>query len=149
MKETLIRLASPADKEPIIRLLSGFNLPTEDIGEHLNNFIVAVCENHLAGCVGVEIYGRQGLLRSLAVEESFRNGGLGKQLCSHLAAFAAESGVRQLHLLTTTAEGFFKKLGFETARRDVASEEIKSTREFSHLCPSTAIYMTRDISRAN
>ncbi|RLC71264.1 MAG: hypothetical protein DRI26_05505 [Chloroflexi bacterium] len=50
-------------------------------------------------------------------------------------------GVREIYLLTTTARGFFKKLGFEDVARAEVPMEIQETTEFKDMCPSSASCM--------
>jgi len=51
----------------IAALLDATGLPAGHIEEHLNGFIVARSGEHPVGCVAVESYGEEALLRSLAV----------------------------------------------------------------------------------
>jgi amino-acid N-acetyltransferase len=54
---------------------------------------------------------------------------------------ARKSRVQDLFLLTTTAPGFFKKLGFKEERREKAVGGIVDSVEFKGACPKTAILM--------
>jgi mannose-6-phosphate isomerase-like protein (cupin superfamily) len=56
---------------------------------------------------------------------------------------ARNLGVRRLYLLTTTAEAYFAKRGFERCAREAAPAAIRQTREFRSLCPDTAACMVR------
>ncbi len=87
--------------------------------------------------------GRHGLLRSLVVKEEFRGKGYGRRLCQELIELAKQKGVEELYLLTTNAEGFFRKLGFSVIKREDAPGVIQKTEEFSALCPSSAVCMRK------
>jgi amino-acid N-acetyltransferase len=50
-----------------------------------------------------------------------------------------------LYLLTTTADAFFRRLGYEQTARELAPPAIKATREFSSLCPSSSIFMVKQL----
>lgn len=57
------------NKKNVIDLLESENLPVKDLPLSLKNFFL-VRDNAMAiGVVGLEIYGRYGLLRSLLVKE--------------------------------------------------------------------------------
>lgn len=94
--------------------------------------------------VGVEFYGAVALLRSLAVAEGVRGKGCGKRLVQEAEQYAARNGVKRLYLLTTTAEPFFRSLGYDTVNRESVPEPIRSTAEFSVLCSATARVMAKD-----
>jgi len=83
------------------------------------------------------------LLRSLAVASDTRSEGLGTALLTQLEEHARSIGITQLYLLTETAEQYFLNKGFNRISRETASENIKTTKEFSDLCPASAVLMTK------
>jgi amino-acid N-acetyltransferase len=97
----------------------------------------------LAGVVGREVRDAAGLLRSLAVAPGRREQGLGRRLADQAEAAARDRGVRELYLLTTTAEAFFARRGFERADRASAPPDLQATAEFHSLCPSSAVCMRK------
>ncbi|KAA3600923.1 MAG: GNAT family N-acetyltransferase [Calditrichaeota bacterium] len=139
--------SSPSEKdlEIIQNILCHFSLPFEDIQKHLSNFILTFHQNKLVGIVGLEIYGSIGLLRSLVVLETQRNFGLGKLLVQKAIDLALSKEVKELFLLTTTAENYFLRLGFENFDRKKVPLKISETMEFSSLCPSSAICLHKII----
>jgi amino-acid N-acetyltransferase len=54
-------------------------------------------------------------------------------------------GVRSIYLLTTTAEVFFKRLGYERIERSRAPPSIERTREFASLCPASSAFMIKQL----
>jgi len=100
----------------------------------------------LAGVVGLELRGDAALLRSLAVGPDFRKLWLGIALMAHAERQADARDVRDLYLLTTTAAGFFDKLGYRRIPRDEAPEPIRTTGQFSRLCPASAVLMHKRIA---
>src|SRR5438105_2026683 len=87
-------------------LLQGADLSTEDITpEMLEHFLVAHVDKALIACAGLDVQGEAALLRSVAVDEAHRGTGLGKKLVEAMEAHARGCGVRELYLLTVTAEG--------------------------------------------
>jgi N-acetylglutamate synthase-like GNAT family acetyltransferase/protein-tyrosine-phosphatase len=141
--------ATPRDAAAIVRLLESCGLPTADVTRHLAHFLVARLDGEVAGVSGLEPDGGYGLLRSLAVDPAHRGRGLARALCSRIEARAAELGVRTLYLLTTTAEEFFAASGFAAVRRASVPDAIRSTLEFSSLCPDSAVVMMKRITTLN
>jgi amino-acid N-acetyltransferase len=126
------------------RLLARSRLPTADLTPALmQHFLACGPPEDLAGVVGLELYGPVALLRSLAVAASHRSTGLGKTLVAAAEAHAQSCGVQELCVLTTTAERFFERLGYERADRDAAPTVIRGTSEFTSLCPASAAFMRK------
>lgn len=123
-------------------LLAAANLPTSDLtDEQLTSFFYCGPADKPSALVGLEIYGTEALLRSLAVDPTLRSTGLGSALVGRAEAHAANHGVGTLYLLTTTAESFFARHGYHRIDRAVAPAAIRSTREFSGLCPASSAFM--------
>jgi len=131
-------------------LLAAAHLPTSDLREtdRLKMFGVRTHEC-LVGVVGIEHYGRVGLLRSLAVIEAQRNHRHGRVLVSYAESWASQQGVEMLYLLTTTAAGFFARLGYEETPRSEAPAVISGTSQFAGLCPSSSIFMSKVLASNN
>jgi amino-acid N-acetyltransferase len=129
-----------------VALLQAQGLPVSDISaEHLEHFFFIGSGGSPTGLVGLELYGTDALLRSLVVAENSRGKGLGSALINHAEQYAASKGVRSIYLLTTTAEAFFKRLGYERIERSHAPTSIQQTREFAHLCPASSAFMLKSI----
>ncbi len=136
--------ARRTDLAAIRCLLDVENLPSEDIEESaLEHFLVCRDEIGVAGVVGLEKYGDVALMRSLVVTEKYLGRGFGRRLVGAVEILAVETGVRSIYLLTTTAEPFFRYLGFRRISREEAPAAIRSSREFSSLCPTTAVVMVK------
>ncbi len=130
-------------------LLTDAQLPISDLSpDKLKHFFGCGTAQTLQGVVGLEIYGTVALLRSLAVVENYRGKGCGKALVAEAERYGESKGVRELYLLTTTAEGFFERLGYRRSIRESALEAIRTTSEFSRLCPSNSTLMAKTL-RAN
>ena len=95
------------------------------------------------GIVGIELLGEVGLLRSLVVRDGSRGSGMGSELVRRIEAYAQSRGVRDVYLLTTTAQNFFEPLGYRLAVREQAPAAIRSTREFSGICPASSAFMIK------
>ncbi|UCD05618.1 MAG: GNAT family N-acetyltransferase [candidate division WOR-3 bacterium] len=147
MNDVKIRGAGLKDDARIRELLKDAGLPFEDVTAHLHDFLVAEDNSTIVGTVGLEPYGDIALLRSLAVEASHRNKGVGRKLYDGVVAHARLKGVKRLYLLTTTAKRMFRDLGFLDVDRDQLPDEIRKTDEFQKLCPETAVCMSKDIEK--
>lgn len=130
----------------IKQLVSACGLPTVDISPSRSQLFFGDHSNgKLAGVIGLEIYGTVALLRSLAVAPAQRKNGLGRSLVRFAEAYTAKHGVESLYLLTTTAGDFFSKLGYSTASREAAPPPIKTTPQFSGLCPGSSAFMSKHL----
>lgn len=139
--------ARPEDEAEIRRLLRSCGLPEDDIGPHVRNFLVARLGNEIVGTAGLEFYDEVVLLRSLAVAESQRRKGLGNTLTVEILRYAEHLEASEVYLLTMTAVPFFTKHGFAQLAREEAPASVRNSREFTWLCPSTAILMRRKYDR--
>jgi amino-acid N-acetyltransferase len=99
------------------------------------------------GYAGLGVYGADALLRSVVVDETARGRRYGTLIVGWMLAEAAALGAVQVHLLTTTASGFFARLGFAQADRATAPTRTAANAEFSALCPASATYMTIPVDR--
>lgn len=125
-------------------LLTEAELPVADLASCRSLHLLGLRDGgRLVGVVGVEVYGSVGLLRSLAVEPAHRNFGLGVSLVSGAETWAAEQDVKTLYLLTTTADRFFARRGYEAIPRSEAPAAIAATAQFSDLCPSSSAFMRK------
>lgn len=146
MEPLLIRAHPP--KAVVVALLQSAQLPTEDLREEmLPHFFYAGSDGAPHGLVGLELLGREALLRSLVVEAHARGSGLGTTLVDHAERHASEQGVKSLYLLTTTAESFFKRLDYARIDREAAPESIKRTTEYASLCPQSSAFMLKILQR--
>src|SRR5689334_16849279 len=127
-----------------MRLLSEASLPVADLTPTLcENFFYLGEKERPAGLVGLEPRGKVALLRSLAMAPDTRRTGGGSRLLAHAEAAARAQGVRDLYLLTTTAEPFFAKRGYRRVSREAAPQAIRDTREFSDICPASSAFMVK------
>lgn len=141
-----IRKAVAADLVAARSWLSEAGLPIEDLTpDHMQNFLVTMADHQPVGMIGLEQFGKTGLLRSLIVDPSVRSEGLGAQLVGALERRAAESGVNELWLLTIDADRYFANLGYEAEERSAAPQSIRATDEFSTLCPGDAVLMRKTL----
>jgi len=135
------------DEHVVKRLLSDAELPTADLTPaHMDHFFGCGARDAVEGVVGLELFGRTALLRSLAVAVPARGCGLGKQLVAEAESYAREQGVEALYLLTTTAERFFDRLGYRRIAREAVPDSIKATPEYAGICPASSAVMCKRLS---
>jgi amino-acid N-acetyltransferase len=145
-----LRSARTADLAAIERLLAVAELESTGLAELLARQagdVIVVDDDarpaELVGVAALEVCGEDALLRSVAVHPEWRQRRLGHALVRHVMAAASDRRLRALYLLTTTAEHFFPKLGFERIDRDAVPIGIAGTHEFQSMCPASAIAMVR------
>ncbi len=132
---------------PVSKLLTESGLPAADLSPaHLEHFFATGAPEQLTGVVGLEISGDVALLRSLAVAADCRSQGLGQELVAAAERHAHSLGVKELYLLTTTAQHFFGRLGYRDSARASAPAAIRATREFAGLCPASSAFMNKTLS---
>ena len=138
---TAIRVAAPGDFAGVVRLLEAADLPTAGLDRSLPDFLVAEENGGVVGAVGLEVYGDCALLRSAVVDAGRRGAGLGIDLVESLLRRAETRGVREIYLLTTTAEHFFPRFGFARIPRGDVAPAVQASEEFRGACPDSAIAM--------
>ncbi|HSA54238.1 MAG TPA: arsenic resistance N-acetyltransferase ArsN2 [Gemmatimonadaceae bacterium] len=142
-----IREASSADLERVRELLVAAALPLDGLDEQFGpSYAVAESDETIIGVEGIEIYDDDGLLRSAAVDPTWRGRGVGDALTRNRIEWARQSGLHALYLLTTTAGAYFPRFGFVAESRDAAPEGIRRSREFTDACPATALFMRLPLS---
>lgn len=138
-----IRPARPGDLAAVERLLRGAELPVDGVADALGDFVVAEAAGAIVGVAGLETAGENALLRSVAVDPAWRSAGVGRALVERIVAYAEARGVPGLYLLTTTAERWFPAFGFAPVGREMVPADVRATREFASVCPSSATVMCR------
>jgi amino-acid N-acetyltransferase len=138
-----IEKADSGDLDRVEALLEAHDLPYQDVRTKSNCFFIAYSDTEFIGVGGVEIYGSNGLLRSVVIAESNRGQSYGTALCDALEAYARTNEVSSLHLLTTSAVAFFRQCGYEVIVRENVPSSIQRTTEFTELCPNSAICLKK------
>jgi amino-acid N-acetyltransferase len=129
--------------EGITSLLERCHLPLAGVADHLETMLVAKDGDRIVGTAGLELYADGALLRSVAVDPSEQGRGLGQALTDAALRLADAQGRGAVFLLTTTAERFFPKFGFEIVTRDEVPASVRASVEFQSACPASAIVMRR------
>jgi N-acetylglutamate synthase-like GNAT family acetyltransferase len=135
--------ARESEYDVVAALLEREHLPLEGLRQHFENAFVARAGNRIIGCSALEVHEGGALLRSVAVDAEYRGSGVGSDLTQAAIQLASVRLVPAIYLLTTTAERFFPRFGFEIIDRADVPASVLASAEFTHACPSTAIVMRR------
>jgi amino-acid N-acetyltransferase len=141
-----IRPADESARPAIERLLQDNHLPLEGFADHLPHMVIAEAEGNIVGCAGLEFYTDGALLRSVAVAASHRGRGLGIDLTRAALELARRQQSPAVYLLTTTAEHFFPKFGFEPISREDVPTGVQQSIEFVSACPASAVAMRKALA---
>jgi len=141
----MIESASERDLPGIRALLERLHLPLAGLDQHLTTMLVAKDGEQIVGTAAVELYADGALLRSVAVEPRRQGKRLGHQLTGAALQLAATHGTNTVFLLTTTAERFFPRFGFERIDREQVPPSVRASVEFQSACPASAIVMRKQL----
>lgn len=140
-ERSLIRAAHAQDAVAVRALLAAALLPLDGVPDDLRHFLVAEKDGAVVGAIGLELYGEAALLRSAVVAPELRGSGLGDRLVRALLTDARAQGASELILLTTTADAWFPRFGFERITREAAPVSLGASEEFRGACPASAVVM--------
>jgi amino-acid N-acetyltransferase len=143
---TQVRTATQADAPRIVALLQANELPTSDLADCRPEFVVIEDGDELIGTGGVQVFGDAALVRSVAIAKDRQKTGLGSSLLGELERHASALGIRELVLLTQTAEQFFTRHGYTRVARASVPSRIQATAEFRSLCPASAVCMSKRLT---
>lgn len=143
-----IRVAGPDELPEIERLLESSALTRDGLAEcaRAGDVLVARADDGcLMGCVALELFGSDALVRSLAVTAGGRGQGLGSALLARALNHARAAGIREAWLLTETAAPFFAARGWRPVDRAMAPVLVTRSVEFTSACPVSVPAMRRTI----
>ena len=135
-----LRRAQTDDLPAVEALLLERGLPLDGLEEEFGRFWVADAGGQLVGAGGLEVHGRLGLLRSLAVQPESEGTGVGSRITWQLLEEAVDQGLREVFLLTTSASDYFPRFGFVRLRRREVPTDVQASALFK-ACPEKATAM--------
>lgn len=144
-QDPIITLATHGDAAAVRALLTQSRLPTSDLVSSRPEFVVARSGGELVAIGAVESLGASGLLRSVVVVPSRRKSGLGRDIVQRLERHARKAGMRELVLLTESAQPFFERLGYQVIERSAAPAAVQASAEFALLCSQSAVCMRKSL----
>ena len=142
----MIEFASDQDLPEVRSLLQRLSLPLDGVDQHVKMMLVAREDGHVIGTAALELYEDGALLRSVAVDPRQQGKRLGHELTEAALRLAVAHSADTVFLLTTTAERFFPKFGFEPIARDDVPPSVQASVEFRSACPASAIVLRKHLS---
>ena len=142
-----MRPARRGDMQRVRELLTRVEMPVEEGGDAAApSFFVLTNESGLIGCVALEVFGDDAILRSLTVDTDHRGGGYGWMLADMAMSQARYRGVRRVYLLTESASDFFAaKFGFRVVDRSTVSAQVGASTTFQHSTDGRYVSMRLDL----
>jgi len=156
----MVEPGSREDLPGVYALLQAHGLPLDGVADHVPTMLVAHVSagrisgstdasdafRRVVGVAALELYSDGALLRSVAVDPALQGHGLGQRLTEAALQLAATHSVTDVFLLTTTAERFFPRFGFEPIARDLVPPAVRTSVEFTSACPASAVVMRRRLA---
>src|SRR5690606_33584663 len=127
----------------VLSLLERHGLPLDGADALDDAVVVARLHGRVVGAAGLERYADRALLRPVVMDASAQGHGLGQRLTEAAPALARDLCMPRVCLLTTTADGFFPRFGFERIGRANVPESVRQSVEFRSACPASAIVMRK------
>lgn len=138
--------ARPHDLPGALDLLARSGLPDTEVAQGWGHFfVVREDDGRVVGLAGLELYAGQGLLRSVAVDASYRGQRLAEALVDAVMSRARLLGLKHVYLLTTNARDYFARRGFAECDRASVPAGVRESWEFRSGCPETAAVMVRPV----
>lgn len=142
-----IRHARADDLGAIQSLLQECELPYEDLSaERLAHFIVIGQPPRVVGCVGLERFGADALLRSLAVHPLMRGDGFAERLLEMIEAYAQGMELGSLYLSAPSATSFFLRQGYQEVEWTSVPAPLKANRDFAHASIAAATCLRKPLA---
>ena len=138
-----IEHARQEDGDELVALLRESSLPLDGFLDHLATTLVARSDAGVIGIAGLELYADGALLRSVCVAAGSKGSGVGRRLVDAILRMATDRSISALYLLTTTADDYFTRFGFERIERRQVPLSLQSSIEFTSACPSSATVMRK------
>jgi len=138
-----IERAHADDCAAVEALLTLNRLPVDGLAGHTDTLLVARENGRVIGTSALEIYADGALLRSVAVDPAVHGRGIGVAVTEAALRLAADRGIKDVFLLTTTAPQFFPRFGFETITREDVPPSVRTSIEFTSVCCASAVVMRK------
>lgn len=143
LQTSAIRDAIGSDHPAVIGLLEAAGLPVAGVLPSLEGYHVVEDQGRIVGAIGLELYGPDALLRSAVVDPAARGTGIGSALVERILDRARRHGVHGVYLLTTTADRYFPRFGFDRITREDVPHGVRASVEFQEACPESAVVMRK------
>jgi amino-acid N-acetyltransferase len=118
----VLRLMQPVIEEGVL-----VHRDAADLEEHMDDYIVYEVDGTIHGCAALCVFAdRQGEIAGMAVDETYKNLGIGKRMVTYLIEQASARKLKAVFVLTTQTSDWFSQLGFtEAVVSDLPKEKRK------------------------
>jgi N-acetylglutamate synthase-like GNAT family acetyltransferase len=116
------------------------NFPRMGVAENFHSFFVVDDGGRIVAGAGLDLRGDTALLRSVVVAPAMRGAGLGAAVLRR-ALHEVHHRAGGVFALTTTAETYLSRFGFEPVPRASLPQQLFESRELQDACPSSAVVM--------
>ncbi len=123
--------------------LAGAGLPVDDVETDGPLFWRFERDDVPVGFAGLEVHGRDALLRSLVTLPPVRRRGVGGAMVAKMETEARARGAGAIYLVTGDGAAFFAKLGYAPCGRDRVPAALAATALLTRLCPASATVMVK------
>jgi len=132
------------ERDGIKAALLKAKLPADDLGDaRVLVWRFEAIEGTPVGFGGLEIFGRDALLRSLVTLPPLRQVGMGAAMVAMLETEARALKSHAIYLLTASGTDFVARLGYATCACSDVPQAVRSSRQFAELCPASAVAMVK------
>ncbi len=121
-----IRTAIEVDLDELREILSAAGLSTLEILDPGTFYWVASSGGRLVGTCGLELDGKSGLVRSVAVSDEDRRKGIGEALLVRCIDFAKSHGLERLYLFSKDTGEYFLRLGWRAVSVASAADALRA-----------------------
>ena len=132
MSEITLSPAQPAHVPAMKALLEAHHLPSNELEDWLEHFVVAEREGRLVGCGGLELYADDaaGLVRSMAVDGDLHGTGVGGRILAWVEEHARELELQRLFLFTLDKAPFYERFGYELVAYDTFPPAARNSFQY-------------------
>jgi amino-acid N-acetyltransferase len=137
----------PNERDGIEATLSRAGLPVDDLDKPGRLFWRFSTPDELpVGFGGLEVHGREALMRSIVTLPPVRGRGFGRAIVAALETEAKIAGSRNVWLLTDRETEFFARAGYSPCDRHTVPEAIRSSEHFASLDTKNAVAMMKRLA---
>jgi amino-acid N-acetyltransferase len=107
----VLRLMQPVMEDGVL-----VQRTSADLEEHMDDYIVYEVDGMIHACAALHVFSdRKGEIAGMAVDETYKNLGIGKRIVSYLIERAAAQKLKAVFVLTTQTSDWFTQMGFTEA----------------------------------
>jgi len=131
------------ERDGLKAVLARAGLPVDDVEQDGPLFWRFERDDVPVGFAGIEVHGRDALLRSLVTLPPVRLRGIGGAMVAKMETEARARGADAIYLVTEGGAEFFARLDYAPCERDRVPTGIATSALFARLCPASADVMMK------